>query len=596
MPVALELLAPAKNKDIGIAAIDCGADAVYIAGPAFGAREAAGNPVSDIRELVSYAHLFGAKVYVTLNTILFETELAQAQNLVNELFDAEVDALIVQDLSLLEMNLPPIELHASTQCAIRTPEQAKMLEQAGFKRLVLERHLSLDEIKKIREATNCELEFFVHGAVCVCYSGRCYLSSYLAGRSANRGACIQACRSKYDLVDSSGKIIARNEALLSVKDLRLDSHLGNLADEGIVSFKIEGRLKNKTYVQNIVRHYRNVMDGVIAASDGKYCKASAGTLHGGFSPNPDITFNRGYTTLYISGRKDKWNSGAASAYLGEKIATVKECIGANRIRISGGAQVANGDGLAFVINKEVSGMRAYGCNGYIITIKDNSALKPGTAVYRNFNSAFEKELENNVPRRLVDVRVQFSSKGIKAICDDLGKEAYLPIKQEFPKAEKSGAAIVGIMKSIGKSALCYNFRVESIDEEDVRFYPASVLNGFRRELAEMLSAIPYQRRLREAVKGIKSVCDWTQPDDTRLLNCSNSLSENFYKELGVTNLRPAYEIEQGGGMELMRTRYCIRKELGLCGKKINEPWALLNNGRRLTLKFDCRNCEMVVTL
>ena len=321
-PVKLELLAPAKTSDIGIAAIDCGADAVYIAGPAFGARAAAGNPTSDIASLTAYAHKFSARIYATVNTIVYEDELAQAQKMIWDLYDAGVDALIVQDLGITRMELPPIELHASTQCAIRTPQQAAALASLGFRRLILERQLSLDEIRAIRAAVpDTELEFFVHGAICVCYSGNCYLSQYLAGRSANRGACIQACRSLYDVVDGEGRVLVKDRAILSPKDYRLDGRLEELADAGICSFKIEGRLKNDSYVKNLCRHYRGRIDEICARRP-EYVKASSGTLEGGFSPNPEATFNRGYTQFFIDGERHRWNSLESTKSLGEYIGNV----------------------------------------------------------------------------------------------------------------------------------------------------------------------------------------------------------------------------------------------------------------------------------
>ena len=294
----LELLAPARNADIGIAAIDCGADAVYIAGPAFGARQAAGNPVEEVRRLCAYAHRFGARVFVTFNTILFEDELDEARRLFLALEEAGADAFIVQDLAVLDFGAH-VPLHASTQCAIRTPEQARFYESLGFSRLVLERELSLEEVAAIRAAVSCELEFFVHGALCVCYSGNCYLSEYLAGRSANRGACVQACRSLYDLSDASGKVLLRDKALLSLRDYNLSERLEELAAGGICSFKIEGRLKNQSYVCNVVRAYSRVLDALVAAQPRQWRRASFGTVRGGFEPDLSKTFNRGYTQLYL---------------------------------------------------------------------------------------------------------------------------------------------------------------------------------------------------------------------------------------------------------------------------------------------------------
>ncbi|MBQ2599753.1 MAG: U32 family peptidase, partial [Bacteroidales bacterium] len=306
MQIGLELLAPARNAQIGIAAIDCGADAVYIAGPAFGARAAAGNEVTDIARLCRYAHLYGVKIHATVNTLLQGDELADAHRLMWDLYEAGVDVFIIQDLGLLSLDLPPVELHASTQTAIRTPERARELAALGFSRLVLERQLTLEQIRAIRAAVpeSCGLEFFIHGALCVGYSGQCYLSQYLTGRSANRGACAQACRSRYDLTDAEGHVLVRDQTLLSPKDIRFDGRVADLVAAGITSFKIEGRLKNASYVKNVVRHYRKVLDAFISAGP-LYGRASAGRLEGGFTPDPDKTFGRGWTEALLDGRKEK---------------------------------------------------------------------------------------------------------------------------------------------------------------------------------------------------------------------------------------------------------------------------------------------------
>ena len=326
--IELELLAPARNMEIGIAAIDCGADAVYMAGPKFGARQAAGNEIEDLAALCNYAHKFGSRIFVTLNTILYEEDLADASRQMMQVQEAGADAIIVQDLAFIEFarrdssfRLP---LHASTQCAIRTPEHAKWLESLGFSRLILERELSLEQIRAIRAATSCELEFFVHGALCVCYSGQCYLSQMIAGRSANRGACIQACRSRYDLVDAHGNVLVRDKALLSLKDYNLKDRMGELADAGINSFKIEGRLKNESYVRNVVSDYSSELNRLVRNNPATYSRASFGSVSGGFTPDLSKTFNRGYTKLFIDATKGKWASMDAAKSMGEYLGAVSE--------------------------------------------------------------------------------------------------------------------------------------------------------------------------------------------------------------------------------------------------------------------------------
>lgn len=560
----LELLAPAKNKDIGIAAIDCGADAVYIAGPSFGAREAAGNPVQDIAGLANYAHSFGAKVYATVNTLLHDEELSMAAQLVWELYEAGADAILVQDYRLLGQSLPPIELHASTQAVCRTPEQASALEALGFSRLVLERQLSLEQIASIRKAVSCELEFFVHGALCVCYSGECFLSEHLSERSANRGACIQACRSLYDLQDADGKTLMRNFPLLSLKDYRLDNHIAELADAGICSFKIEGRLKNESYVRNTVRHYSKVLDAFIA-SHPQYCRASAGRVEGGFTPGLQATFNRGYTDLYIDGQRGSWLSGSSTKSKGEFVGRIS-AKGADWIELDGKAALSNGDGLCTVSdNGEQTGFRADRCDGARIIIKSTEGLRVGQEIYRNYNAAFEKQLRAEKPERLIDVTVDFSAAAITAV-SAAGAAVTLEIREDYPAALNMANAVNNIRRQLGKRAGVYSFHVMSVDDSDVRFYPLSVLNGFRRELADMLDA-----RMAEIM----------------------AAGRTAFKPTGAPVPPQKRKAEKG---ELMRSRYCLRYELGLCTKqgKTTKTLYLVNNGRRLQLEFDCKNCEMAV--
>ncbi|MBO4656993.1 MAG: U32 family peptidase [Bacteroidales bacterium] len=570
----LELLAPARNKDIGIAAIDCGADAVYIAGPSFGAREAAGNPVEDIAALARYAHRFGAKVYATVNTLLYEDELPQAAGLVRELREAGVDAILVQDYRLLEQDLGGVEVHASTQAVCRTPQQAAALEALGFKRLVLERQLSLEQIKAIREAVSCELEFFVAGALCVCYSGECFLSEHLTTRSANRGACIQACRSLYDLVDSDGKTLVRNYPLLSLKDYRLDSHIAELAEAGICSFKIEGRLKSESYVRNTVRHYSLALDRFIAEHAG-YRRSSAGRVVSGFTPNLEATFNRGFTELYIDGARGRWLSGDSTKSKGEYAGKIV-AKGDGWIELDGSLEIHNGDGLCTVsANGEQTGFRADRCTGARIEIKSTKGLRTGQAIWRNYSIAFEKQLASAKPERLIDVTVDFSAGAITAV-SAAGASVTLAIDGDYPPALNIASAVGNIRRQMGKRSGSYMFHVMSVDDTDVRFYPLSALNGFRRQLADMLDA-----RMAEIM----------------------AASRTAYKPTGAPV--PPQKRKAADGV-LMRSRYCIRYDLGLCpkfGKRADgrlaggtakEPLFLVNNGRRLQLAFDCKACEMTV--
>ena len=612
----LELLAPARDIRIGIAAIDCGADAVYIAGPQFGARQAAGNPIEDIRSLCEYAHKFGAKIFVVLNTILYESELEEAYRFMLNVQSAGTDAIIVQDLAVVEMarngfngvfeplNIP---LHASTQCAIRTPEQARYLESLGFSRLILERELSLDQIRAIRDAVSCELEFFVHGALCVCYSGQCYLSELIAGRSANRGACIQACRSKYDLVDASGKVLVRDKALLSLKDYNLRGRLRELAEAGITSFKIEGRLKNESYVRNVVRDYSLALDRLI--EKGGFERLSFGKVTGGFAPDTSKTFNRGYTELFLDGKRGKWAAMDAAKSMGEYIGTVS-AIGRNSIQLNlkKGVVLGNADGFSFVSRYgKVEGFRGDVCTGSTIKCKVLTGLFVGAQLYRNINAAFEKEVERNQCSREipVDVKLSFAFTnnvwGLEAIARSQdGREITLSLDAGEQTAENT-ERMSGILQSqIEKSTGHYRFLLsEVVYPGALPFMRASELNEIRRRLAEQMDATPVCcKALFIRDLNLASPLPFPSESTSYKQNISNSLSETIYSNAGVKSVGKAYELEHTSGAELMRTKYCIRHELGMCpihqGAKTSAPLFLLNNGKRFAIQFDCRNCEMFI--
>ena len=615
----IELLAPARDLQIGIAAIDCGADAVYIAGPQFGARQAAGNEIDDIRQLCAYAHKFGARIFITLNTILYDSELEAAYRFMLDVQEAGADAIIIQDLAVVAMaekgfgNIKEdirIPLHASTQCAIRTPEHARFLESLGFSRLILERQLSLEEIKAIRDAVTCELEVFVHGAICVCYSGQCYLSEKIAGRSANRGACIQACRSKYDLVDASGRTLVRDKALLSLKDYNLRDRIEELADAGITSFKIEGRLKNASYVKNIVRDYSLAIDNIIAKRPHEYERGSFGAVTGGFSPDPFKTFNRGYTELFLDGKRGRWAAMDAAKSMGELIGTVSS-IGRGEItlKLNQGVTLNNGDGFSFVskINK-VEGFRGDVCSGNIIRCKLLPSLFVGAQLYRNINSAFEKEIERQTCAReiIVTVDLEFTRTGghwtlTAAGTTEDGRSVSLTFEAGNEKAANQERMEDMLRKQIGKSAGHYRFTAGSISSEtELPFMTAAFINGIRRELAEQLDTSPCNKKdilLRDIETKSRGLI--MQKNVFYKSNVSNRLSEETYKACGAETVNPAYELSHEKGAELMRSRYCIRYELGMCPKhhgcKASGPLFLLNNGQRFALNFDCRNCEMTVT-
>ena len=651
MKAEIELLSPAKNLEIGIAAIDCGADAVYIAGPNFGARTAASNSIEDIKGLCTYAHKFGARIFLAINTILYDSELEDAYNLMLEAQDAGVDALIIQDFAILEMakngfrgskRKLSIPLHASTQCAIRTPEEAKMLEGLGFSRLILERALSLKEIRAIRAVTSCELEFFVHGALCVCYSGQCYISEQIAKRSANRGECIQACRSLYDLVDSTGRVLVKNKALLSLKDLNLIKRISELSDAGISSFKIEGRLKNISYVKNIVKEYSQAINKEISSRGGY--RASFGANLGGFIPDPNKTFNRGYTEFYLDKKKNGWANMNAPKSMGEEVGTI---ININKgrtdfqLRASKANLVLNnGDGFSFIDkNGKILGIRGDVCDGTRVRCKSNPSLYVGAVIYRNLNVSFERETEKNLGARLINV-------GLNINCNK-NEEGYIFIinaESEDGRRVKrminmgsTQANNVERMKSIinnqfSKTSLHYNFSL-SLSGEELPHIPASVLNEIRREIAEELSNMacisrPLINRTLEVSKNRNngrsvnlntkdSVSDdliskntkdsasknTDQPLKTKIIisyknNIANKLSKYVYQSLVFSTIENAYELAHQPTVELMRTKYCIKYELGLCSKlqKAKDPGklSLVNNGQIFPLKFDCTSCEMVV--
>ena len=650
----LELLAPARNADIGIAAIDCGADAVYIAGPSFGARQNAGNSMEDVRRLCEYAHLFGARIFLTLNTILYDDELPDAERLLAEAAEAGVDAIIAQDLAVFEIlrcAQNDIKVHASTQCAIRTPEQAKFYESLGASRLVLERQLSLEQIKAIREAVSCELEFFIHGALCVCYSGQCYMSEAIEGRSANRGACIQACRSLYDLADGNGKTLVKDKALLSLKDYNLIERLGDLAGAGICSFKIEGRLKGISYVRNVVRAYSEALDDLVAKHPGTYRRASFGKVEGGFKPDLGKTFNRGYTELFLDGEKGQWSSMDTPKSVGEPVGTVESIHTGKSFEISlklddSSTLLHNGDGFSFVSkdHNSIVGFRGDTCRGAVISTRAVPELYVGARIFRNLDTAFEKDMEANLPKRLIPVRVSFriirpiagclsepgevhphsaaaeyrlSSEGtpagfsifVKAQSQD-GRNVEFEMEAGEQEATNVDRMKAMFKTQIEKATGRYSFTLESLEMAGGKlpFLPASAINGIRREIAAKLDSMA----CKAAPLGgpAKEEKPFTLPGKiTYKSNVSNKVSESIYLKFGAASIEKAFELSHQNEAELMRSKYCIRHELGLCLKDPSAsghgttktamtqagPLYLVNNGKRYRLGFDCAACEMTVS-
>ena len=601
----LELLAPARNVDIGIAAIDCGADAVYIAGPAFGARAAAGNPMEDIARLCAYARRFGVRIYLTLNTILYNDERAAARDLLVAARDAGVDAVIVQDLAVPELARQAgvtLPLHASTQFAIRSPERARYAESLGFSRIVPERQLSLEEIRAIRAAVGTEIECFVHGALCVCYSGQCYLSEYLSGRSANRGACSQACRSRYDLVDGDGRVLVRNKALLSLKDLRLIHRLGELADAGVCSFKIEGRLKNKSYVRNVVRAYSAALDALVAARPGTYRRASFGRVEGGPAPELDKTFNRGYTELYLDGKRGRWAAMDIPKSAGERIGTLERILPDGSLLVRAerpGLSLHNGDGFAYIESGgDVVGFRGDVCEGLVIrTGHPVGGLVAGTVLYRNFDADFERRLDRQAPTRSLSARISLRTTPEGLVARAESEDGRLA-EASAPAAGPAGnpARMADSLRSqLEKRSGEFSFTLGDVcNEGPLPFLPVSVLNGLRRSLSEALGAQPCRKRPASVPGSLSPALSPAPPSYKD--NLANDTARAVARAAG--DAETAYELSHRPGVELMRSKYCIRAELGLClreaATKARGPLYLRNNGRLLPLRFDCAACEMAV--
>ena len=601
----IELLSPARNSEIGIAAIDCGADSVYIAAPKYGARQQAGNSFEDIGRLCSYAHKFGAKVYLTLNTILYDNELEEARAYLWKAYESGIDAIIVQDFALLKMDRPPIPLFASTQTDIRTPEKAALLEKMGFKRLILARELSLRQIREIRKATTAELEFFVHGALCVSCSGQCYLSRYLTGRSANRGECAQACRSDYDLLDESGNVLAKDSPLLSLKDLNLSARLEDLIDAGITSFKIEGRLKNISYVKNIVRKYD------LALKDTP--RTSWGRSRCTFTPEAEKTFNRGYTEFFLDGKRGDFKSKDSSKGIGEYIGTVTGIRGGGISFVSFTYKadpdkgIHNSDGLCFASKGRVTtGFRANSCSGNTVELFTKEAqVKKGDLIYRNFDAAFEKQMENTPPR-MIDVCLDIHlSDGHITICAKTGNfSRTFTFFLKGDRAQNPEMAESLIRKQLGKTARHFSFSVDSIEGDDIYFFRTSSLNGIRAELAEALESYLEEERQRTKAKYIAEKKDFSRLKDlakeafreggsSYLRNCSNRLAKEVYTQLGLSDIQPSFEQAPPKEAILMRCKYCIRHQSGLC-RKDSRPLYLKNGNNILILEFDCSRCEMLV--
>ncbi|TVT58739.1 MAG: U32 family peptidase [Azoarcus sp. PHD] len=615
----LELLSPAKNADFGIEAITHGADAVYIGGPSFGARASAENTVADIARLAAHAHRFHAQVFVALNTILRDDELEDARKLIWQLYDAGADALIVQDMGLLELDLPPIQLHASTQTDIRDAAKARFLQDVGFSQIVLARELTLDEVKKIAAATECQLEYFVHGALCVAFSGQCYISHAHTGRSANRGECSQACRLPYDLADKDGNIIARDQHMLSMKDNNQSANLRSLAAAGVSSFKIEGRYKDLSYVKNITAHYRQLLDEIIEHPDADgpaWQRASSGRSTFLFSPQAEKTFNRGYTDYFTNKRQHGIEAFESPKFVGEAIGRVTriDTKAGKFFEIERVAPIHNGDGLTWYDAKgDLTGLRinraehdaaGEGVDRIFTADALPADLVPGTSVFRNHDQAFERALEKKSADRRITVDARFfkTSDGYALTLSDAdGVTATAAIQAAHEAAQQAERALGTIRDHIAKLGnTIFTAQEITLDVADAPFLPASALNALRRDAVERLEAARLQAHARPP-RAAPVEPPVPFPDDSLsyLANVLNEKARDFYVKHGVKLIDAAYEAnEEHGEVSVMITKHCLRYSFNLCPKEVKgirpDPMTLVNGKETLTLRFDCKRCEMHV--
>ena len=603
----IELLAPAKNLECGIEAIRHGADAVYIGAPKYGARAAAGNSLDDLRQLASFAHQYGARVYVTLNTIIYDDELSEVESLVWDLYRIGIDALIVQDMALLTMNLPPIALHASTQTDNRTPEKVQFLHAAGFSQVVLARELSLEDIAAIHRACPVPLEAFVHGALCVSYSGQCYASQACFGRSANRGECAQFCRLPFTMVDADGRVIERDRHLLSLKDMNRSAHLEAMMDAGICSFKIEGRLKDVTYVKNVTAYYRQAIDKILARRP-EYKRASQGVSTYTFTPQLDKSFNRGFTDYYITGKRSDVTSFATPKSVGEPIGHVKE-VARGYITVSTPKSLHNGDGLCYIDESGLlQGFRVNKVEGTRLYLKEMPrTLRPRTPLFRNYDQEFERLLsrpsaERRIPvsMRLYEVPFGFAL----TLTDDCRHQATVTLTcEKEPARSEQRAGIEAQLSKLGGTILVA--ASITIDFTNNWFIPSSVVADMRRRAVEAYERISKATWSNSQFASHKPKSTPSTPSPvgplTYLANVANRRAQEFYQARGAEKVAPAFELSAPQGSTLMFCRHCLRYAMGWCPRQggakspFREPYTLVSaDGRRFALNFDCKQCIMTV--
>ena len=613
-PTPLELLAPARDVDTAMAAIDCGADAVYIGGPHHGARAAASNTVDDLRRLCDYAHRYRARVYVTFNTIIYNDELDDCRRAVADLYRAGVDALIVQDMSLLRMDIPPIALHASTQCDTRTPERARFLEDVGMSCIVLPREMTLDEIRAVRRATTVRLEGFVHGALCVCYSGDCRASLVNGGRSANRGECAQICRLPYDLTDDKGNIIVADRHLLSLRDMNRLAHLAQMADAGISSFKIEGRLKDKAYVMNTVTAYSRALDDLCAASPDRWCRSSAGRTVTTVAADVDKAFNRGFTSYFLTGTQPaphSLGSHLTPKFTGPAVARVKNVRGRTLTVSTLGGALHNGDGLCFVDGSgRFTGFRVNRVEGNTLHLSAPVSIPVGAVLHRNADKAFDDALQSAVSKRVIDVdfTLDATATGIAlTVSDTRGCTAVSAMDCTLDAARTDQhSQRRDILGRLGDTIYAMRGCTDNLGQV---FVPAKTLTALRRQALDALDHAAAATRPVEYRRPEKADAVFDSDRLTFHNNVSNRLADQFYREHGVTDIKPALETQPADDtadaeVHVMTTRYCLRRELGACLKTADagrlprtlvlRPAKGAPDIRPMRLTFDCANCRMLV--
>lgn len=602
----LELLSPARDLECGIVAIDHGADAVYIGAPMFGARKAAANTLEDIEKLVDYAHQYGVRIFCALNTLLYDNEIEQAVKIAWQLYEIGVDALIIQDMGLLECDMPPIELHASTQMDNRCVEKVKFLQDIGFKQVVLARELTKEQITNISRETDVRLECFIHGALCVSYSGQCFMSQCLGGRSANRGECGQPCRRAYNLKDKDGNTIERGRHLLSLRDFNLTDHIEDLIDAGASTFKIEGRLKDKNYVANITLHYRRVLDEIIARRP-EYQRSSSGTTKAVFEPSPQKSFNRGFTTYFFNGRQRSISQPLTPKSFGEQLGKVVK-VQRNSFELDSDIQISNGDGLCFINKKEeFEGFNVNRVEGRQIFPRRIGGLTEGVMIYRNADVRFEALLERGATKRVIEINIHFdcSDDGIFAITitDHDGITTSLSRALPHETANNINSAESNLIRQLSKLGAtiyeCYNVTIG--ERAKGLFIISSELNAMRRDATEL-----HTQRRQEHFKAK----EYTMPTCStpymrnELDMCDNVINEKakaFYERHGATTKQWGYE-RHGNykGAVVMTTRHCIMHERGMCLKENAKyrnllPLHLVNDREEYELSFNCKACEMIIS-